>query len=154
DTPSRRYCEQHVDRARPADRASREARSCLNRTAGRGAPADARRPAARWIHERRHFARARDGGARERAVQRRPSAALGAQRPQPRTLVLPSAAMGVVVVLALLASGLTFTTPDGWQQSPPGSSMRVAEFTLPRASGDAEDAQLVVYYFGGSGGSV
>ena len=32
--------------------------------------------------------------------------------------------------------------------------MRVAEFTLPRAAGDAEDAQLVVYYFGGSGGSV
>jgi hypothetical protein len=32
--------------------------------------------------------------------------------------------------------------------------MRVAEFTLPRAAGDAEDAQLIVYYFGGSGGSV
>ena len=63
-------------------------------------------------------------------------------------------AMGVLVLVALLASGLTFTTPDGWRPSPPGSSMRVAEFTLPRASGDAEDAQLVVYYFGGSGGSV
>ena len=62
--------------------------------------------------------------------------------------------MGVLVLVALLASGVTFTTPDGWQQSPPGSSMRVAEFTLPRASGDAEDAQLVVYYFGGQGGSV
>jgi len=32
--------------------------------------------------------------------------------------------------------------------------MRVAEFTLPRADGDSEDAQLVVYFFGGSGGSV
>jgi hypothetical protein len=32
--------------------------------------------------------------------------------------------------------------------------MRVAEFTLPRAAGDREDAQLIVYYFGGSGGSV
>ena len=57
-------------------------------------------------------------------------------------------------LLAFLAAGLTFTTPAGWQQSPPGSSMRVAEFTLPRAPGDAEDAQLIVYYFGGSGGSV
>ena len=32
--------------------------------------------------------------------------------------------------------------------------MRVAEFSLPRAAGDSEDAQLVIYYFGGSGGSV
>jgi hypothetical protein len=31
--------------------------------------------------------------------------------------------------------------------------MRVAEFALPRADGDTEDAQLVVYYFGGSGGA-
>src|SRR5215468_10464950 len=56
--------------------------------------------------------------------------------------------------VALLAAGLSFTTPDGWTSSPPTSSMRVAEFTLPRAAGDAEDAQLIVYYFGGSGGSV
>ena len=33
-------------------------------------------------------------------------------------------------------------------------SMRVAEFTLPRVQGDAEDAQLVLYFFGGQGGSV
>jgi hypothetical protein len=58
------------------------------------------------------------------------------------------------LALALVAVGLTFTVPDGWRQSPPSSSMRVAEFTLPRAAGDAEDAQLIVYYFGGSGGSV
>ena len=32
--------------------------------------------------------------------------------------------------------------------------MRVAQFLLPRAAGDTEDAELVVYYFGGSGGSV
>jgi hypothetical protein len=59
-----------------------------------------------------------------------------------------------MLLVAVLAAGLTFTTPDGWKASPPSSSMRVAELTLPRASGDAEDAQLVVYYFGGSGGSV
>jgi hypothetical protein len=58
------------------------------------------------------------------------------------------------MILALLAASLAFTTPDGWKQSPAASSMRVAEFTLPRAAGDAEDAQLVIYYFGGSGGSV
>jgi len=58
------------------------------------------------------------------------------------------------ITMALLAAGLSFTAPDGWRQAPASSSMRVAEFTLPRAAGDAEDAQLIVYYFGGSGGSV
>ncbi len=32
--------------------------------------------------------------------------------------------------------------------------MRAAQFRLPRAEGDAEDASLVVYYFQGGGGSV
>jgi hypothetical protein len=29
----------------------------------------------------------------------------------------------------------------------------VAEFVVPKTAGDAEDAELVVYFFGGSGGS-
>jgi hypothetical protein len=64
--------------------------------------------------------------------------------------------MGTLSLLAaaMLAAGLTFTPPEGWRQSPGSSSMRVAEFALPRAAGDAEDAQLIVYYFGGQGGSV
>jgi hypothetical protein len=57
--------------------------------------------------------------------------------------------------IIILAAGLTFTTPQGWQPGRPGSSMRVAELTLPRAPGDAEDAQLIIYYFGaGQGGTV
>lgn len=56
--------------------------------------------------------------------------------------------------LLAVAAALTFTTPPGWQAGTPASSMRVAELTLPRAAGDAEDAQLIVYYFGGQGGSV
>lgn len=32
--------------------------------------------------------------------------------------------------------------------------MRVAQFALPQAQDDASDAELVIYYFGGSGGSV
>ena len=58
------------------------------------------------------------------------------------------------VLAALFAAGLGFTVPDGWKQSPGSSSMRVAEFSLPRAAGGAEDAQLIVDYFGGSGGSI
>ena len=59
-----------------------------------------------------------------------------------------------ILAAAVLAAGLTFTAPAGWRQSTGGSPMRVAEFTLPRADGDAEDAELVVYYFGGQGGSI
>ncbi len=47
-----------------------------------------------------------------------------------------------------------FDAPDGWRVLTPTSSMRVAEFELLRADGDPEDASLIVYYFGGSGGSV
>jgi hypothetical protein len=32
--------------------------------------------------------------------------------------------------------------------------MRVAQFALPKSAGDAQDAELVIYYFGGSGGTV
>ncbi len=39
-------------------------------------------------------------------------------------------------------------------EEPPSSNMRVAQYKLPRAEGDAADASLVVYYFGeGQGGS-
>lgn len=63
-----------------------------------------------------------------------------------------SAHAAAVLLAGGLAAGLTFTPPPGWHPSPPGSSMRVAEFTLPRADGDPEDAQLIVYYFGAAGG--
>jgi len=52
------------------------------------------------------------------------------------------------------AAELTFTTPDGWNTVATTSSMRVADFSLARADGDAEDAELVLYFFGGGGGSV
>jgi hypothetical protein len=49
---------------------------------------------------------------------------------------------------------LKFTPASGWQTRPAASSMRVAEFVLPGPPGASQDAELVVYYFGGSGGSV
>jgi hypothetical protein len=71
-------------------------------------------------------------------------------------------AVALVAIVALVASAapaaavaaLAFDMPRGWTPSVPSSSMRIAEFTLPRAGGDSEDASLVVYYFGGSGGTV
>ena len=46
------------------------------------------------------------------------------------------------------------TVPSGWSVEKPTSDMRVAQYKLPKADGDSEDALLVVYYFGqGQGGS-
>lgn len=49
---------------------------------------------------------------------------------------------------------LVFQPPTGWISEPPTSAMRVAQYRLPRAEGDAEDASLVTSYLGGQGGSV
>src|SRR5215203_7524103 len=61
------------------------------------------------------------------------------------------------IVLACLFSQqaqLKFTVPAGWVEEERTSSMRVAQFRLPKATGDTEDASLVLYYFGqGQGGS-
>lgn len=54
----------------------------------------------------------------------------------------------------LFAPSLTFTAPPEWKTVATSSSMRVAQFALPRAAGDTQDAELVVYYFGGSGGTI
>jgi hypothetical protein len=53
------------------------------------------------------------------------------------------------------ASGdVRFQAPAAWNSEPTTSSMRVAQYLLPRAEGDTEDASLIVYYFGqGQGGS-
>ena len=50
--------------------------------------------------------------------------------------------------------GLRYTAPEGWVSETPKSSMRKAQYRLPRVEGDVEDAELVVFYFGGEGGSV
>jgi len=50
---------------------------------------------------------------------------------------------------------LRFKAPNGWVTERPTSSMRVSQYQLPAAEGDAESASLVIYYFGqGQGGSV
>ena len=50
---------------------------------------------------------------------------------------------------------LRYKTPEGWVSEKPGSSMRAAQYKLPKAEGDTEDASLVLYYFGSDqGGSV
>src|SRR2546426_2508555 len=51
------------------------------------------------------------------------------------------------------ASGdLHFKAPDGWTTEKASSSMRVAQYKLPKMEGDKEDASLVLYYFGATQG--
>jgi hypothetical protein len=66
--------------------------------------------------------------------------------------------LGFVVSFHNLAAGqkseLKFKVPAGWVEEERTSSMRVAQYKLPKALGDTEDASLVLYYFGpGQGGS-
>jgi len=57
--------------------------------------------------------------------------------------------------LAAPLATLKFDAPPDWVSKAPSSSMRVAEWSLPKAAGDAEDAILTLYFFGASqGGNV
>jgi hypothetical protein len=58
----------------------------------------------------------------------------------------------LIATATLAFAGLTYTAPPAWHTRPPASSMRVAEFVVPKAPGDADDAELIVYYFGAAGG--
>src|SRR5258705_6661060 len=45
--------------------------------------------------------------------------------------------------------------PSEWTEQTPSSSMRKAQYVLPKVAGDGEDGELAVFYFGmGQGGSV
>lgn len=67
--------------------------------------------------------------------------------------------VSVTFVLAFSHEGqkpasLRYKVPAGWIEEERSSSMRVAQYRLPRADDDTEDASLVLYYFGqGQGGS-
>jgi hypothetical protein len=52
------------------------------------------------------------------------------------------------------AAGLKYEAPADWISEAPTSSMRRAQYRLPRVAGDPEDAELAVFFFGGSGGGV
>lgn len=73
-------------------------------------------------------------------------------------IAMPTLLPAVIALIGLAqappAGALAYTAPPSWQWRASASSMRVAEFVIPRAAGDPDDAELIVYYFGGSGGSV
>ncbi len=49
--------------------------------------------------------------------------------------------------------GLSSKAPSSWKQEEPILKLRTYQFKLPKAAGDTEDAELVVFYFDGGGGS-
>ena len=70
--------------------------------------------------------------------------------------IVPAVCLAVLLTPTAYAqeSELVFDPPSEWIRLPLSSPMRVAQFTLPKAAGDAEDADLTVFHFGGAGGSV
>lgn len=59
-----------------------------------------------------------------------------------------------VVAASSASGGLFFSAPEEWIEETPSSSMRQAQYRLPRAENDLEDGELVVFHFPGQGGSV
>jgi hypothetical protein len=50
------------------------------------------------------------------------------------------------------AATLKYTAPSGWVTKTPSSTMRLAEWTLPKAASDTEDGLVTVYFFGANMG--
>jgi len=74
-----------------------------------------------------------------------------------RKLIINTSALLILVIPFFAnaqqpAATLKFSAPHGWVEEKASSTMRVAQYKLPKETGDAEDASLVLYYFGQSGG--
>ena len=73
---------------------------------------------------------------------------------------LPLCLSTIILLAGLLAApgaaqpALRYDPPAEWTEERAASPMRVAQFRLPRVPGDPEDGELVVFYFGGSGGTI
>ena len=67
---------------------------------------------------------------------------------------MPILTIILTIVIVAQAGALRSTAPSSWKGRPATSSMRLAEFTVPAVAGDTEDSEVIIYFFGGSGGSV
>lgn len=68
--------------------------------------------------------------------------------------VVFAAMIAAAPLAAESASGLSWTPPAGWKAEGP-RPMRAASYVIPAASGDTDNGECVVYYFGpGQGGGV
>lgn len=77
-----------------------------------------------------------------------------ASRAHDRETASASPSSSTAPATAATTSGeLRLSPPSEWTPVATTSAMRKAQYALPRAEGDAQDASLVVYFFGGQGGS-
>src|SRR5262245_47116563 len=58
----------------------------------------------------------------------------------------------LLAAVTVLSATLKFDAPSGWVAKTPSSTMRVADFVLPKVATDSEDATLTLYFFGASQG--
>lgn len=72
--------------------------------------------------------------------------------PNAPTAPTPGEAMPQQLSGPVTIQGLAFTPPEAWTRNTPSSSMRVAEFVVPDASGDPAKACSLVFFmpFGGT----
>ena len=73
--------------------------------------------------------------------------------PKPENMKFESAHGTASPSPGAMGEGLTFTPAPGWIQESVSSTSRKAQYKLPRAEGDTEDAELAVHHFQGGGGS-
>jgi hypothetical protein len=66
------------------------------------------------------------------------------------TLTLIAEDKGTTVELA----GMKSTTPAGWKEEQPTNTMRLTQFKTPKADGEKEDGEVVVFFFKGFSGKV
>ena len=73
----------------------------------------------------------------------------------PLVVLLAATAASAADTVRTESAGLRYAVPSAWTRVPAPSDMRAAQFRIPRAAGDAEDGELVLFYFGKDrGGSV
>lgn len=48
--------------------------------------------------------------------------------------------------------GLTSKTPEGWKMQQPSNKFRLYQMAVPKAEGDKEDGELIIFHFGAGGG--
>lgn len=87
------------------------------------------------------------------------AAACGSRQPETKQpagpkAMAPASAHGTTSPAASESGTLRYTPPPDWTPVKPSSSMRKGQYSLARAEGDPEDAELAVFYFEGSGGGV
>ena len=96
----------------------------------------------------------------EPPVSESPQGASSGSLPQPvaaASHASPVAPAGAAAANASGAAGLAlhWNDPARWQKKKPSTSMRAAEYAVPHAAGDSDDAECVVITFGsGQGGGV